>query len=130
MAEHLLHRGTIPLARHGATSAPPWARAHPSQGMIIRKEGFLMTAPVPNAASEKIKKNALIAMIVGFVCGGVLPGVLGLLGYLKADQEPETARKFTKWAWIVFAICWVLAIIFIVIYVIVIFSVASSGMDY
>ena len=70
-----------------------------------------MTAPVPNAASEKIKKNALIAMIVGFVCGGVLPGVLGLLGYLKADQEPETARKFTKWAWIVFAIVLVLSAI-------------------
>lgn len=88
-----------------------------------------MTAPVPNAASEKIKKNALIAMIVGFVCGGVLPGVLGLLGYLKADQEPETARKFTKWAWIVFAICWVLAIILIIIYVVVIVAAVNSG-DY
>ena len=89
-----------------------------------------MTTPASSFDAEKIKKNALIAMIVGFVCGGILPGILGLLGYLKADEEPETARKFTKWAWIVFAICWVLAIIFIVIYVIFIVSVASSGMDY
>lgn len=56
------------------------------------------SAPAPNGAYtggtvsadvEAIKKNALIAMIVGFVCGGVLPGVLGLLGYLKADTEPR-----------------------------------------
>ena len=131
MAEHLLHRGTIPLARHGRPQRLPWARAHPSRGMIIRKEGFPMTAPVPNAASEKIKKNALIAMIVGFVCGGVLPGVLGLLGYLKADQEPETARKFTKWAWIVFAICWVIAIIVIILYVVAIGAmIANTQTDY
>ncbi|EWS81855.1 hypothetical protein BF93_13535 [Brachybacterium phenoliresistens] len=64
---------------------------------------------------ESIKKNALIACIVGFVCGGVIPGILGLLGYLKADTEPQTAQKFTKWAWIVFAIIWVLNILWIVI---------------
>ena len=89
-----------------------------------------MTAPNAGYDIEGIKKKALIWTIVGFLCGGIIAGVLGLLGYLKADQEPETARKFTKWAWIVFAICWVLAIIFIVIYVIFIVSVASSGMDY
>ncbi|GAB4096956.1 MULTISPECIES: DUF2700 domain-containing protein [Brachybacterium] len=88
-----------------------------------------MTAPGMGLDSERIKKNALIAMIVGFVCGGVLPGVLGLLGYLKADQEPATAKKFTKWAWIVFAICWVLAIILIIIYVVVIVAAVNSG-DY
>jgi len=77
---------------------------------------------------ESIKKNALIAMIVGFVCGGAIPGVLGLLGYLKADQEPETAKKFTKWAWIVFAIAWALGLLVIIAYF-VIFAVAigSSG---
>lgn len=58
-----------------------------------------------------IKRNALIACIVGFLCGGVIPGILGLLGYLKADTEPATARKFTKWAWIVFAIIWALNIL-------------------
>lgn len=68
-------------------------------------------AGVDTAERERIKKNALIAMIVGFVCGGLLPGIFGLLGYLKADTEPETARKFTKWAWIVFIIMWVLMIL-------------------
>ena len=79
---------------------------------------------------ESIKKNALIATIVGFVCGGAIPGVLGLLGYLKADQEPETAKKFTKWAWIAFAILWGLAIIGIIVYVIFVVVVFSSSGAY
>lgn len=89
-----------------------------------------MTAPISGFDVEKIKKNALIATIVGFICGGAIPGVLGLLGYLKADQEPETAKKFTKWAWIAFAIMWVLAIIFTVIYVVFIVSMVNSGTMY
>lgn len=86
-----------------------------------------MTAPISGFDVEKLKKNALIATIVGFVCGGAIPGVLGLLGYLKADTEPATAKKFTKWAWIAFAIMWVLAIILVVIYVVVIISVAGAA---
>lgn len=86
-----------------------------------------MTAPNTGADVEQIKKRALIACIVGFVCGGVIPGILGLLGYLKGDTEPETARKFTKWAWIVFIIIWVLNILWIAIVVIATIAGASSG---
>lgn len=75
---------------------------------------------------ESIKKNALIATIVGFVCGGAIPGVLGLLGYLKADPEPETAKKFTKWAWIAFAILWALGILLIIAYFIILALVVGS----
>ena len=86
-----------------------------------------MTQFPPSADIESIKKNGLIAMIVGFVCGGVIPGVLGLLGYIKADTEPETARKFTKWAWISFAIMWGLAILGIIAYVVIIVVVLGAG---
>lgn len=71
-----------------------------------------MTAPNSGYDIEAIKKKALIWTIVGFICGGVISGVLGLLGYLKADTEPETAQKFTKWAMI-------LTIIVIVLYVVI-----------
>ncbi|GAA4529914.1 hypothetical protein GCM10023160_29950 [Brachybacterium paraconglomeratum] len=70
-----------------------------------------MTTPNSGYDIEAIKKKALIWTIVGFICGGVISGVLGLLGYLKADTEPETAQKFTKWAMI-------LTIIVIVLYVV------------
>ncbi|MCL6423006.1 hypothetical protein Bequi_06320 [Brachybacterium sp. JHP9] len=86
--------------------------------------------PVPGAGNETIKKNALIAMIVGFLCGGVIPGIFGLLGYLKADQEPETARKFTKWAWIALIIMWVLTIIFVIIYFVFIVAMVNSTSTY
>ncbi|WP_106506112.1 hypothetical protein [Brachybacterium timonense] len=75
--------------------------------------------------TEAVKKNALIATIVGFVCGGAIPGVLGLLGYLKADTEIDTARKFTKWAWIAFAIIWGLTILLTILYII--FAVVLVG---
>lgn len=75
--------------------------------------------------TEAVKKNALIATIVGFVCGGAIPGVLGLLGYLKADTEIDTARKFTKWAWIAFAIIWGLSILLTILYII--FAVVLVG---
>ncbi|MGO1283664.1 MAG: hypothetical protein ACTHWF_12295 [Brachybacterium sp.] len=89
-----------------------------------------MTVPNSGYDIEKLKKNALIATIVGFLCGGAIPGVLGLLGYLKADQEPETAKKFTKWAWIAFAIMWALAIIFIIIYVVFIVAMVGTASTY
>ena len=74
-----------------------------------------MTAPNSGYDIEGIKKKALIWTIVGFLCGGIIAGVFGLLGYLKADTEPVTAKKFTKWAWIAFAILWAISILFFII---------------
>ena len=87
-----------------------------------------MTSPSGGYDIAGLKQKALIATIVGFVCGGAIPGVLGLLGYLKADTEPETAQKFTKWAWIAFAIIWGLTILFIIVYFIFIFAVVGANM--
>lgn len=86
-----------------------------------------MNMPTSGFDVESIKKSALIATIVGFVCGGAIPGVLGLLGYLKADTEPATAKKFTKWAWIAFIIMWVIAILITVAYVIFFFVVLGAS---
>lgn len=85
-----------------------------------------MTTPTGGFDVESIKKNALIATIVGFVCGGMIPGVLGLLGYLKADTEPANAKKFTKWAWIAFAIIWVLTIIGVILYIVFVVALVGS----
>jgi len=87
-----------------------------------------MTTPGSGYDIEGIKKKALIWTIVGFICGGVIAGVLGLLGYLKADQEPETAQKFTKWAMIVTIIVVVLYVLFGILYAVLIGVAASSGM--
>ena len=65
----------------------------------------------PGPETEALKKKALIWTIVGFICGWIIGGVLGLIGYLKADTEPETARKFTKAAMIVTIIAIVLNIV-------------------
>lgn len=66
------------------------------------------------AQIEALKKKALIWTIAGFLCGGVISGVLGLLGYVKADTEPETAEKFTKWAMILTIIVPVLSVLMVI----------------
>ena len=86
-----------------------------------------MTVPNTGHDIEAIKKKALIWTIVGFLCGGVISGVLGLLGYLKADTEPETAKKFTKWAMILTIIVVALYVIGGIIYAIAIGAAISSG---
>lgn len=84
--------------------------------------------PVGGLDVEKVKQNALIAMIVGFLCGGMIPGILGLLGYLKADTETATAKKLTKWAWISFGIMWALMILtWVAVILLNIFVFAAVG---
>src|SRR5699024_7034898 len=108
---HVVSRSSGPGShRPGPGTGPLRAR-----DTIIRKKGIPMTAPNAGYDIEGIKKKALIWTIVGFLCGGVIAGVLGLLGYLKADQEPETAQKVTKWAMIG------------TILVIVLYALISSG---
>ncbi|MDN5900970.1 MAG: hypothetical protein L0H74_12980 [Brachybacterium sp.] len=87
-----------------------------------------MTSPTSGYDIEAIKKKALIWTIVGFICGGVISGVLGLLGYLKADTEPETAQKFTKWAMILTIIVLVLYVLLFVGSIVVGMMGAASGM--
>lgn len=86
-----------------------------------------MTAPNSGYDIEAIKKKALIWTIVGFICGGVISGVLGLLGYLKADTEPETAQKFTKWAMILTIIVIVLYVVVGILYAVLVGAAISSG---
>ena len=75
-------------------------------------------APLKDRGS--LQTSAILLIVVGFLCGGIIAGVLGLLGYLKADQEPETAQKFTKWAMIV-------TIIVIVLYVLIFIGSLALG---
>ena len=87
-----------------------------------------MTAPHAGYDIEGIKKKALIWTIVGFLCGGVIAGVLGLLGYLKADQEPETAQKFTKWAKIITIIVAALYLLLIILWIVAVVFASAGGM--
>ena len=112
--------GSIPAPGQAARSRRPGpVRIRTRRTNICNQGDISMTSP-GGFDIESLKKNALIATIVGFVCGGAIPGVLGLLGYLKADQEPETAKKFTKWAWIAFGIIWALGIVLVILYFIII----------
>lgn len=73
------------------------------------------------------KNNALVLIIVGALCAGVLPAIFGVLAYLKGDEDPHEARKMQKWGWIAFAIIWAISIILIIVYIVVIAAALNAG---
>lgn len=81
---------------------------------------------VPGFDVEQLKKKALTWTIVGFLCAGVLPGVLGLVGYLKADTDPASAASLTKWSKILTIVFIILGVLLVAAYIIVIMVVATS----
>ncbi|MDO5662559.1 MAG: hypothetical protein Q4G40_07690 [Brachybacterium sp.] len=67
--------------------------------------------PGPAGGIDTLKRNALILTIVGFLCGGVIPGVLGLVSFLQADTNPDLSRKIIKWTVIIWVALIVIGII-------------------
>ncbi len=78
-------------------------------------------------SNEQFKKSALIFTIVGFLCGGVIAGVLGLLAYLKADDDPVAAAKFLKWSKIVLIVSVALWVLIIVLNILLTIAAGSAA---
>src|SRR5690625_4244925 len=69
--------GSIPAPGQAARSRRPGpVRIRTRRTKICNQGDISMTSP-GGFDIESLKKNALIATIVGFVCGGAIPGVLG-----------------------------------------------------
>ncbi|MFC7457915.1 hypothetical protein ACFQS2_12035 [Brachybacterium sp. GCM10030267] len=61
------------------------------------------SAPVPD--QESIRTSAIVLIVVGFLCGGMLPSIFGIIALVQADTDPYSARTMNKVGWI---ITWVL----------------------
>ena len=86
-------------------------------------------APLSSAADLASLQNSAIALIVlGFLCGGTLPGIFGIIALVQLDSDPHSARKMTKVGWILFWVVLALIVLFLVIYIVffvVIFGIAT-----
>src|SRR5690625_7143538 len=84
--------GSIPAPGQAARSRRPGpVRIRTRRTNICNQGDISMTSP-GGFDIESLKKNALIATIVGFVCGGAIPGVLGLLGYRSEERRVGKER--------------------------------------
>lgn len=86
-------------------------------------------APLSSAADRASLQNSAIALIVlGFLCGGTLPAIFGIIALVQLDSDPHSARKMTKVGWILFWVVLALIVLFVVIYIVffaVIFGIAT-----
>lgn len=86
-------------------------------------------APLSSAADRASLQNSAIALIVlGFLCGGTLPGIFGIIALVQLDSDPHMAQKMNKVGWIIFWVMLALIVLFIIVYVVfmvLIFGVAT-----
>lgn len=59
--------------------------------------------PLPHR--DSLQKNAIILIVLGFLCGSGIPAIFGIIALVQMDSDPYTAQKMNKVGWILF---WVL----------------------
>src|SRR5699024_12834934 len=69
--------------------------------MSFPPTGHLAPPPAPDRSS--IQTNAIILIVVGVMCGGMVPMVFGIIALTQLDSDPESARRTNKIGWSVFA---------------------------
>ncbi|MGO1284856.1 MAG: hypothetical protein ACTHWF_05220 [Brachybacterium sp.] len=82
--------------------------------------------PLPDRSS--LQTSAIILIVIGFLCGGGLPGIFGIIALVQMDSDPYTAQKMNKVGWILFWVMVGLGVLFIIVYVVflvLIFGVAT-----
>lgn len=70
--------------------------------------------PVPDRSS--LQTNSIILIVVGFLCGGMLPTIFGIIALVQMDTDPYSSKKMNKIGWIIMIVSWILAIVGIIIY--------------
>src|SRR5690625_7277560 len=62
--------------------------------MSFPPTGHLAPPPAPDRSS--IQTNAIILIVVGVMCGGMVPMVFGIIALTQLDSDPEAARRMNK----------------------------------
>lgn len=75
--------------------------------------------PVPDRGS--IQTSAIILVVVGFLCGGTLPAIFGIIALVQMDSDPRSARNMNKIGWIIFWVILGLGVLLIVGYLLLSF---------
>lgn len=73
-----------------------------------------------------IQTSAIILIIVGFLCGGMIPAIFGIIALAQLDSNPHSARQMNKVGWIIAVILIALSLLALLASVLipVIFGVA------
>lgn len=79
--------------------------------------------PLPERRS--LQNSAILLIVLGFVCGGTLPAIFGIIALVQIDSDPYSAQKMNKVGWILFWVMLGLVVLFLLAYVL--FAVLLFG---
>ena len=82
--------------------------------------------PIPDQGS--IQTSAIILIVVGFLCGAMIPAVFGIIALVQMNTDPASARSMTKVGWIIFWVILglgVLALVAYVLFIVLMFGFAA-----
>lgn len=79
--------------------------------------------PLPERRS--LQNSAILLIVLGFLCGGTLPAIFGIIALVQIDSDPYSAQKMNKVGWILFWVMLALLVLFLVVYVL--FAVLILG---
>lgn len=65
------------------------------------------------ASDGHILRRARVVTVVGFLIGGVLPGMLGLAALVSAEKNPSRASMLTSIAWLIMIVGWALVVLYV-----------------
>ncbi len=80
-----------------------------------------MTYQPAQAAPDRgsVQTNAIILIVVGLMCGGMIPSIFGIIALAQMDTDIDSARRMNRYGWISAAILAGLAILAILLYIVV-----------
>jgi hypothetical protein len=78
--------------------------SHPLQG------------PLPDRS--RLQTHAILLIVLGVVCGGMIPAIFGIIALVQMDSDPYSAQRMNKVGWIIFWVLLALAVLFVVVYVV------------
>ncbi|WP_119724705.1 hypothetical protein [Brachybacterium endophyticum] len=70
-------------------------------------------APVQYPERSSLQTQSIVLIVVGALCGGMIPTILGIIALVQLDQ-PTTARSLVRWGWISLIIIAALIVLFLV----------------
>ncbi|MGO1390483.1 hypothetical protein [Brachybacterium alimentarium] len=61
-----------------------------------------------------LQTSAIMLIVVGFLCGAMIPSVFGIIALVQLDSDSRSARQMTKIGWLIFWVLLGIGVLFIV----------------
>lgn len=105
------HPSAAPQQVPGGYGAGPQAGYGPGGYAQAPYQGVPAAPPrTPEPLRSQIINSAIGVLVVGFLCGGTIPAILGIIALTQVDSNPQSAQTLNKVGWI---LCIVFAVLII-----------------